>query len=278
MLPADPIIRAATDGNVAHVARLLDSNACVNARDSNSFTCLHHAAIRANHSLMALLVDRQADLEAVDNRHRTPLLAAGQCGDVATVRLLLQLGANIEASCGDDTPLTDAVGDGNVALFETLIEKRADVHVRNRYHETLLHRVCTRHADAPKIAARLLEIGLHVDAATCNNETPLFYAIRGGRDAIVRVLLHAKANANAVPSNGVPLLVTCIAPWASSASVESIVVALLDAKANVNARTPTCNTALHQAAGFGLDSIMMLLIDCGADITIANVCMHQCAS
>jgi ankyrin repeat protein len=86
-----------------------------------------------------------ADIHNVDERHRTtPLFIACQIGSLETVKLLLSLGADVNARgysgfTGDDvTPLIDAAYFNNYDVVKTLLENGADVNAQDEYGWTPL--------------------------------------------------------------------------------------------------------------------------------------------
>ncbi|MCY4053746.1 MAG: ankyrin repeat domain-containing protein, partial [Hyphomicrobiales bacterium] len=68
-----PLHAAAGYNKPEVVALLLDRGADINALSSFGHTPLHHAAIRGTPEVFELLLDRGADIEAIDNGTFTPL-------------------------------------------------------------------------------------------------------------------------------------------------------------------------------------------------------------
>jgi ankyrin repeat protein len=92
---------AAARGFDGIVRRLLDAGVPADARYGNDLTALMWAAGHAEGvnpaaagAVIALLVDRGATVDAVDNRGRTALMIAAELGDAATVDALLKRGAD----------------------------------------------------------------------------------------------------------------------------------------------------------------------------------------
>jgi ankyrin repeat protein len=88
---------------------LLAHGAKVNARNSWDQTPLHQVAIEADSGLEVakLLLDAGAETEIHDNHGFTPLILAAEHNNVALGRLLLERGANPNATTGRGTPVLD---------------------------------------------------------------------------------------------------------------------------------------------------------------------------
>jgi ankyrin repeat protein len=89
----------------------------------------------------------------------TPLLIAGYRNQLDAVKVLLDLGANVNAVSEDGTVLTAACYKSNTALVKILLEQHADVNVKN-------------------------------NAGT----TPLMFAIMAENEEIVKLLMENKAD------------------------------------------------------------------------------------
>ena len=89
----------------------------------------------------------------------TPLIIAGYRNQLEAVKVLLDLGANVNAVSEDGTVLTAACYKSNTALVKILLEQHADVNVKN-------------------------------NAGT----TPLMFAIMAENEEIVKLLMENKAD------------------------------------------------------------------------------------
>ena len=89
----------------------------------------------------------------------TPLIIAGYRNQLDAVKVLLDLGANVNAVSEDGTVLTAACYKSNTALVKILLEQHADVNVKN-------------------------------NAGT----TPLMFAIMAENEEIVKLLIENKAD------------------------------------------------------------------------------------
>lgn len=87
------LIRAAKDGNITTIQKLIDRGADINAKNENGWTALFYAAVTGHEMVVRLLLDRGADINAEDKEGWTALSWADARGYKTVVRLLL----NIEA-------------------------------------------------------------------------------------------------------------------------------------------------------------------------------------
>jgi ankyrin repeat protein len=88
---------AAQDGVVEIAKMLLDRGADVNAVDSFGRTPLHAAARLAQYKMVRLLLERGADVNARDAKLRTPLHLAVLADENEMVKLLIDRGADVNA-------------------------------------------------------------------------------------------------------------------------------------------------------------------------------------
>lgn len=118
---------AAYAGQPEAVRLLLDRGADISARSSNEManTALHGAVAgwqagrRA--AVAAILLERGADLEALDRKRNTALHAAAHEGATDVIELLLHHGAAVNARRGDGkTPLGVALGEGKTSVIDLL--------------------------------------------------------------------------------------------------------------------------------------------------------------
>jgi len=119
-------------------------------------------------------------------------------------------------------------------------------------------------SDFTELIKLLLNGGVNVDAKLPSGSTPLLIGVRfsQGREAgeHVKVLLAAGANVNAADNDGTPLHAV-----AQQADILLLVV-LLAARANVNAKNKAHETPLHEAASCGSEEAIRLLL--GASATV----------
>ena len=89
---------ACENGHLKTARLLLENGAEIEARNFNNFTALHEASnYRGYSELVKLLLSKGADIETKDITGGTPLFRAADNGDINTVKVLVQSGANVNA-------------------------------------------------------------------------------------------------------------------------------------------------------------------------------------
>lgn len=249
-------------------ARCLDQGADVFARDDNfpfandgGYTVLHHATANEDPSIIALLVDAGADLEARNDRWGyTPLHSAIGNRNLAAVTALLDAGADIEADAGDiwGTPLISAT--------------RWISGIPGEHNRAMI-----------AIIDALLEAGAAVNAVDEDGDSPLLNVLADGRIGLFPATgpdrdSAADAHAQAIVDLVLRLLEAGADPgvqggWGrqtplhEAAEYRTPVLAqvLLDAGADPNARDQYGSSPLHRAARAGTPEIIALLAGAGGD-------------
>ena len=189
-------------------------------------------------------------------RGETPLhlVSRGQhdTQGVSVVELLLDHGANVNAQDkGQISPLHLACYYGKIDTVRALLTHGARVNTKGELGQTALHFVLDGNRscrDAVGIVRLLLEHGADANAQDSNNETPLHLASNYWKPTIGRVLLIHGANPNLVNTCGqTPLHLLSPWPWGAAEDVPHLVAILVDGGADVNACDKDYETPLHTA-------------------------------
>ena len=185
-----PLHHAALEGGLAEVRSLLDQGADIQATASMRFgdssiiavgwTPLHVAAWwNPDPAVVALLLERGAQIESRTGRGDTPLLGAARYNRFPVVVLLAEHGADVKsANDGGVTPLLRGAANEDPQVAALLLRMGADVNHRSNTNTTPLHGAATN--SNPDVVALLLERGAASDIEVANQSgrRPLHYALQ----------------------------------------------------------------------------------------------------
>jgi uncharacterized protein len=165
----------------------------------------------------------------------------------------------------NDTRIADAAARGDLAAVKALLQQRADVNGAQGDGMTALHWAADRGDE--ELARLVIAAGADVSAKTrLGGHTPLHIAAAGGRIAVARRLLDAKASPAVTTTTGATPL-----HFAATAGNLDVVLALLDRGADVNTKEPQWGqTPLMFAAAAGRTDIVKALAQRGAEVAVAG--------
>ena len=183
------------------IARLLmEYNAPIRAEDKYKRLPIHWAAERAHDDVVRLLVSSRTDL---DSEKRTPLFNACESKSASTIRLLLDVGQNINhADRRGWTPLHVAAYTGAAETVRLLISGGADIRVERARDISPLH--LAAYGGWLPAAIELLTAKIPVDIPDKQQQTPLHYACKSPNPTadVVRLLVDAGADTSAEDTKG----------------------------------------------------------------------------
>ena len=189
----------------------------------------------------------------------TPLVKAAWDGDEGIVDVLLAAGAKVNANATDtgETALMNAVTRGHIAIIQKLLKAGADVSPKNKFQfNAFTSAVAAGKAD---IAAMLLDAGAKIEDGAAGL-TPLQFAASAGNVDMIRFLVKRGANVNHGVKSGEQTALLSAIYGAHPEAVQ----ALVDLKADVNAKTKDGDTPLKVAMKGDQDDMVKILKAAGA--------------
>jgi ankyrin repeat protein len=200
---ATALIRAATNYDKARL--LIDAGANIQVKTELGKTPLTLAARRyGNSKAVKLLLDKGADANEHNPQGTSPIMVAAACGDLDTVRLLVQYGADVNdlapvaqvSQTELRTPLGWAAFRNDVPMVRYLLERKADPNQAAPFGTPLTFAAWHDSLEAAEV---LLAHGAKVDARNLYGMTPLHWAAgtESPRADLVKLLLKHGADPNA---------------------------------------------------------------------------------
>ncbi|XP_078612807.1 uncharacterized protein LOC144882700 [Branchiostoma floridae x Branchiostoma japonicum] len=165
------LFRAAGDGDVETVKRLIQQRVDVNCVGNFSATPLRNAASGGHVGVAELLLKAGAWMDKRDFVRDTPLHAAAEGGHVGVAELLLKTGARVDSKdVSLATPLHRAASGGHVGVVNLLLKAAAQVDSGDGLGATPLHFAAI--GGHVGVAELLLKAGAPVDSKDRDFRTP----------------------------------------------------------------------------------------------------------
>lgn len=227
---------------------------------------IHHAAYFGLENIATQLLEGGQDVNAKGLRGRTPIFWAIEEGQQSMVKHLLNFGAEVNVDASDVqglTPLLEAVTRKNEGIAKLLLENGAEVDATDELGQTcLFHALRTENES---IAAFLLGSGADIYATDIFGKTPLGSACIAGKKNAAKFLLAHGADIEAADCNGhTPL------SQATRWGYEEVVRLLLEHGADIEATNCYGQTSLSLASEYGNEDVIRLLLEHGAAIEAAD--------
>jgi ankyrin len=203
-----PLHRAAVQGDVAEIRRLLRAGSDVNRpRHDLGQSALHLVAVHGDVPAAQALVHAGATVGSLDKAGNTPLLTAVREGQVSMAGMLLRRGADTNKAAKDgDTPLLVACRNNlGVQFVSRLLQFKANPDIASPDGVTPLH--IAAGAGQVDVVHVLRKARASADLETATGDTALILASRNGHAAAVQTFLSAgkeevDGNVNVIPSTG----------------------------------------------------------------------------
>ncbi len=255
---AGELLSAAQAGDRQSVAALLESGVSANSVAADGTNALLLASQSGHADVVKLLLSHAADPNARGPRGVTPLSQACFAGHTGVAVLLLDRGANIDTVDEDGaSSLYLAVQEEHLETVRELLSRGAQVDRPDRDGVAALHRAA-KNGDREAVEL-LLTAGADQSLKTKAGETALMTAVVTNRPEVVELLLVAGSNVDDRKSGE-----SCLHAE-SRKGYESVVVALLAARPDVNRQTMAGQTPLFSAVQAEHEGIVRLLLDAGAN-------------
>ena len=267
-----PLLEAARSDDAERVAALLKTHADVNVRQADGATALHWAAHHDDLRLASMLVRAGAKASVADDTGATPLFVACMNRSSPMVSLLLDAGADANAALmTGETALMTCARTGDAAAVRALVAHGADPNLRMTKGTPM--RRDTTDWNLPK---------------SLIGSTPYLLAAKFLEPAILPVLAAAGADARATMPDGADALMLATGMGSSRTAsrrgievidfgkvepesrVRETVAAVIGLGARLDAASRSGDTALHVAAALGYDTVVQLLVDRGAAVSVKN--------
>ena len=256
----------------ALIALLLQSGqAIAQSEEKTSLTLVELCASDdATPEAIQEFLDLRVDVNTKDKDENTPLLLCVKRGDIASAKLLIENGADVDARNKDGlAALYYARRPNQKELEGVLVRAGAKEHPAWIF---LDGRTIFEAARDPKTNPNqfsryidaIRKAGADIDAKDAGGRTPLYWtALTSENPELLTLLIEAGADVNAKNNNGY----TPLHRAAMSNRNPEVFTLLIKAGADVNAKTKTGVTPLYWAASFNKNSeVITTLIKAGADL------------
>lgn len=189
---------AAEHGYLQVCDALLTNKAFINSKARNGRTALHLAAMNGYAHLVKFLIrDHNAMIDVLTLKKQTPLHLASASGQIEVCKLLLELGANIDATDElGQKPIHAAAQNNYNEVVQLFLQQHPNlVMATTKDGNTCAHIAAIQ--GSVKVIEELMKFdrtGVISARNKLNDSTPLQLAAEGGHADVVRVLVRAGAS------------------------------------------------------------------------------------
>jgi len=133
------IFEVVSDNDLAHLKRLIEQKANIEAKGQYGDTPLIKGSWKGHLEIVKYLVSMKANIEAKDQYGNTPLIKCSWNGRLEIVKYLVSMKANIEAKDQYDvTPLMMGVRNDHLETVKYLVSMKANIEAKDMFGRTLL--------------------------------------------------------------------------------------------------------------------------------------------
>lgn len=217
-----------------------------------------------------ILIDAGADVNASERYGNSVASSAVFNGHADLLNLLFEKGASINFRVYEEPALLIAIQKGYEDVVEVLLAHKADVNERGSYsanNGTPLAWAAQRSHEG--IFRRLIRAGANINFTDWDGKTLLHFAVRGGNEWIVSMLLEEGADPHIADSRGyTPLAWACCAREYSR-SPETLKL-LLQQNVDVEFKNTYGDSPLGLAAQIGFTEAIPILLENNANPSTKN--------
>jgi ankyrin repeat protein len=287
------MMAAASNGKHEVIRLLIERGADIKKKDDREHasggSAIDVAAAHCHQTIVRELLDKGAILtpesfHIIHYEGHTPLQALSQrsAGSAALARLLLENGANVDASAANGPrypelrrPLQLAAEYGDDAILQVLLEYGADVNHRGSVAYTALYLAIQRKSHSLASISALLSVkGININAKSEDpyGDTALHMAAKLGKLDILEILLDNGTDINATNTKAETALIVG-ATCAHGEKCQQVIHILLARGADIEAVDEDGNTALMAAAKDRNQSVaaIQFLVERGAETSTRNL-------
>lgn len=201
-----PLFKAIKEGNAASVQEALQSGCDVNDTFGGSYTALMAAVYKGDLEIIKLLVQAGAELDSYDSSGNTPFMFAfyDTTPKPAVVAYLLSL--NVDTNIINDqeyTPLILASLNNHVASIKLLIEAGVNIEEKGQSNATAL--LLATGNNCVEAVKALASAGADIETRNEFSLTPLMTAAFDNQGSMLRTLIKLGADLNARTTKRVPV-------------------------------------------------------------------------
>jgi ankyrin repeat protein len=237
--------------------------------EEQQFLPLHKIVLGFSHrDLSSELQLSTSTVNKPDSKGRTPLAWAAARGDDASVRTLLEYGANPNSNCvTGNSPLLRAVCARSPSCISPLLYHGASIHWKSSLGFYALHYAAYYQNDDRYISP-LLDFGASIDATDSYGWTALACAAERDNEKSAKILLDRGADVESRDGAGLTPLLQSV-----KCNSHRVLRLLLKRKANCSAVSSTGDGILHFAATRGDSDTLTILAEASLenlDINLKN--------
>lgn len=284
------IVAIQNNATLAKIQYIISITEDVNTRNADGNTALYLTVLKNRQKVGELLLSKNADIFAANNRSKSPLSLAlydggtvmdwlitsktikatdgsgntalhfaAEWGLQDAVTALITKGAKTEAkNANGETPLFSAAKNDEPEILQVLVNNGCKVTARDNLGSTALH-IAVRWGN-PKSVARLVNIGAEIDAQNVSGKSPLAEAALVGKQDIANLLLMKGANPNKTDTAGRTVLMDAI-----KTKNTDIIRLLLSKNANPQIQDFMGRNCYHEAALTGDTEIISMIRRAGGN-------------